>query len=602
MTQLYPQTIVNDVLERSSIVDLVSSYLPLKRAGRNYKACCPFHPEKTPSFIVSADKQIFHCFGCGAGGNALTFVMQYEKVRFREALEALASRCGIPLPEPEKSEYQKSQDNLGKQLLSAYEKACRFYHEVLLNDPGAAAARAYLKKRGISRETAQHFQLGYAPAGWDNLIRHLKTQNLGLSLIEKSGLTAAKEGGGFYDRFRERLIFPIADIKNRVIAFGARVLDNSLPKYLNSPESQIYTKGRHLFGLSISRDSIREKGCAIVVEGYLDMITPFEAGIKNIVASLGTALTAEQVRLLRRYTDNVVMLYDADAAGQMATLRALTLLIKEDVDVKIAKLPHGEDPDSFARQRGREEFEKMIAAAQPIFDYTLDHLLSKYDASTSIGKDKVVREILPTVKKFKNHALRAEYVRRTSQKLGLDEKALWNDLSALKEEKNGDAQDERENSAVEHYRLREIPVTERMLVKLMLEEIHLVDELRRIIDPSDFTQEPLRKIVQFIFNFFSETHVLKPNILMNYLGDEEAIHIISELSTLEIHASSNKAEFIADCVERLKRDKILHQLKTLLSEIQSAQESKDNEALNRLILEYNVLIKQRSPLHGKARS
>lgn len=599
MTQLYPQAIVNEVLERSNIVDLVSSYLPLKRAGRNYKACCPFHPEKTPSFIVSADKQIFHCFGCGAGGNALTFVMQYEKVHFREALESLASRCGVPLPEPEKSEYQKSQDNLGKQLLGAYEKACRFYHDILLNDPAAAAARAYLKKRGISKETAQHFHLGYAPAGWDNLMHYLKTQNFSLSLIEKSGLAVPKEGGGFYDRFRERLIFPITDIKNRVIAFGARVLDNALPKYINSPESQIYTKGRHLFGLSISRDAVREKESVIVVEGYLDMITPFEAGIKNIVASLGTALTEEQVRLLRRYTDNVVMLYDADAAGQMATLRALELLIKEDMNVKIAKLPQGEDPDSFARRGGPEEFEKMITEARPIFDYTLDCLLFKYDATSSIGKDKIVREILPTVKKFKNHVLRAEYIKRISQKLMLDEKALWNDLSAVLEERAPAAQDARESSAVEHYKLREIPVTERVLVKLMLEEMHLVDELRRMIDPSDFTQEQLRKIVQFIFNFFSETQALKPNILMNYLGDEEAIHIISELSALEIHTSSDKTKLIADCVERLKRDKVLHRLKILLSEIQAAQDAKDNETLGHLVLEYNALVKQRSLFHGK---
>ena len=599
MAKLFSDTLINDVLDRCNIVELIQSYLPLKRAGRNYKAPCPFHAEKTPSFIVSADKQIFHCFGCGAGGNALSFLMQYEKVNFPEALEILAQRSGIPLPEPDKSDFQQSRDNLTKNLYSLYEKASRFYLEHLLKAPEAQEARNYLQKRGISKECAQHFKLGFAPTGWDALIQHLKKGGANLSLIEKSGLVVSKETGGYYDRFRNRILFPIVDIKDRIIAFGARVLDNSLPKYVNSPETPIYSKGKNLFGLNLAKDFIRSANQAIVVEGYLDMIAPFESGIKNIVASLGTALTIEQIRLVKRFTDHVVMLYDADPAGEMATLRALELLIKEDMQVRIALMPSGEDPDTFVRKSGLEPFTQMIEAAQPIFDFKLGYLISKYPAHTTAGKDKIVREILPTIKKFPSHTAQTEYIKKTAEKLLVDEKALLEDLKNVSEDNDYEAEGP-QSTAINHYKLTEIPITERMLVKLMLDEIHLVDQLRTMIDPSDFMEEKLRKIVEFIFNFFSEGKEVKPNILMNYLGDEEAINIISELATMEIHDCPNKEKLIEDCVKRLKRDKILYRCQELHRQIQSAQNSGDNNHLNNLICEYNTLIKQRSLIHGEA--
>ncbi len=604
MPKLFPETVITDVLERSNIVELIASYVPLKRVGRSYKANCPFHPEKTPSFIVSSDKQIFHCFGCGVGGNALSFVMQYEKVNFREALEILAQRSGIPLPEPDKSDFQRSREDFSKSLYSLYETASNFFNANLMSDAEAKGARGYLQKRGLSKETAVRFKLGYAKAGWDTLIGHLKSKGSNLSLIDKSGLVVSKDEGGYYDRFRGRVIFPIIDIKDRVIGFGARVLDDSLPKYINSPETSIYSKGKHLFGLSQARDAIRTQDQAIVVEGYLDMIIPFEAGIKNIVASLGTALTADQIRLLKRYTNRVVMLYDADLAGEIATLRALELLIKEDMDVRIARLPKGEDPDSYARKSGKDSFLKMIAEARPIFDYKLEHLLSKYDSTTTNGKDRIIREILPTIKKFKNQTIQAEYIRQLAEKLSLHEEALWEDFKVTEED--GYDNEELESSAVNHYRLTEIPITERMLVKLMLDEIHLVDQLRTMITPSDFIEEKLRKIVQFIFDFFSEGRDCKPNILMNYLGDDEAISILSELATLEIHDCSNKEKLILDCVKRLKRDKILYQRHELQKEIATAQGLGNDEdmitlikKLDHLNKEYNSLNKQRSLFHGK---
>jgi len=455
----------------------------------------------------------------------------------------------------------------------------------------------YLQKRGISKETAEKFRLGYSMQGWDTLIKYLKSKNISLSLIEKSGLVVAKEDSGYYDRFRNRIMFPIVDTKDRTIGFGARVLDDSLPKYINSPETPIYSKSKNLYGLILAKEEIRKKDQVIVVEGYLDMILPFEAGINNIVASLGTALTIEQIRLIKRYTNHVVMLYDADLAGQLATMRALELLIKEDTDVRIAALPKGHDPDTYARQFGKERFLEMIEGAKPIFDYKLDHLLSKYDPQTATGKDRIIREILPAIKKFQNLTLRTEYVKVTADKLKVDEKALLEDLKNTREEEYEN--EKIESSALEHYKLTEIPITERMLVKLMLDEMHLVDKLRKLIDPSDFVEEKLRRIVQFIFDFFSQGRDCKPNILMNYLDDEEAINIISELAALDIHDCPDKEKLILDCVKRLKRDKLAYRCKQLHKEIQTAQSSGNSEILNKLMLEYNTLIKQRSQFHGK---
>lgn len=597
MNNFFSETVINDILDRCNIVDLISSYLPLKRIGRSYKTNCPFHPEKTPSFIVSLEKQIFHCFGCGVGGNAITFVMQYEKINFREALEILAQRSGIPLPQSETSDFQKTKEDFKKNLYSLSEYACQFYHQNLFGVHEANSARTYLQNRGISKETAGHFKLGFAMPDWTALINHLKSKNIQLSAIEKAGLAIAKENGGFYDRFRDRIIFPIVDVKDRIIGFGGRVLDDTLPKYVNSPETPIYSKGKHLFGLNIAKEFLRKTDCAIVVEGYLDMIIPFESGIKNIVASLGTALTIDQIRLIKRYTNNIILLYDADLAGEIATLRTFELFIKEEVNAKIASLPKDHDPDSFVRDFGKEAFLKMILDAKSIFDYKLENLLAKYDPKSSCGKNDIIREILPLVKKFQSQTLKTEYIKKTAETLEVDEKALFEDLKNTK----GDADTyEKINSlAISNYQLTEIPITERMLVKLMLEEMHLVDQLRTIIDPSDFIVEPLRKIVQFIFDFFSEGKSYKPNILMNYLGDDKAIQIISELTALEIHDCPDKEKLIEDCVKRLKRDKISHLCEDMHKQIQIAQKTGNEEILNKLIVEYSGLLKQRSLIHGK---
>ena len=349
---LIPDEIIAQVLDRCDIVELISEYVTLKKAGRNFKACCPFHHEKTPSFVVNRDKQIYHCFGCGAGGNVIGFLMSHDHMDFPSAVRHLAQKAGIAIPE---TSSDASSETMGVRdmVLKANELTVDFFHDILIKGQrGANSAQDYLKKRQVRLETAQKLKLGFAPDSWDGLITFLRSKNISLSIMEKAGLVIPREKSeGFYDRFRDRVIFPIFDLRGKCIAFGGRTMKaESGAKYMNSPETPVYAKREHLYGLHFAKQAIAQKDCAVVVEGYMDFLTPFQAGTENIVASLGTALTSEQIRLIRRYTRNVVMLYDADMAGQMATLRSLDLLVEEDMHVKIALLTSGEDPDSFIQK------------------------------------------------------------------------------------------------------------------------------------------------------------------------------------------------------------------------------------------------------------
>ncbi|MBU1871342.1 MAG: DNA primase, partial [Candidatus Omnitrophica bacterium] len=348
MANYIPENILDDILSRIDIVELISGYFPLKRAGRNLRALCPFHHEKTPSFMVNPQKQIFHCFGCGKGGNVVSFLMEYERMDFIEAVKTLARKTGVELP---KNEASSKSSGLITSLYKVNEFAVKFYRD-FLNSASGAAARTYLSKRSLSNDTVNLFQLGLSPDKWEGLFNYLRTKNASPALLEKSGLVSKGQNQGYYDRFRKRLVFPIFDVKSRVLALGARLLEDApgMAKYINSPESLIYVKGRHLYGLNLTREAIRKEDYAIVVEGYFDCISVFQAGIKNVVASLGTSLTAEQIRLIKRYTRNVIMVYDSDQAGQDATLRSLDMFIQEDMNTRVAILPVNFDPDSFLRK------------------------------------------------------------------------------------------------------------------------------------------------------------------------------------------------------------------------------------------------------------
>ncbi|MDD5097368.1 MAG: DNA primase, partial [Candidatus Omnitrophica bacterium] len=400
MSNLIPENILEDILGRVDIVEIISGYISLKKSGSNFKCNCPFHHEKTASFMVSADRQIYHCFGCGESGNVFKFLMRHERMSFPEAVEMLAKKAGINLPKQDNPKLAEA-ISLNSQLYKLNALVASFY-ELNLQSVSAAAALEYLKKRGINPESIKEFRLGFAGQSWDTLINFLRSKNVSLGLIEKAGLVLAKDGGGYYDRFRNRIIFPIFDNRDRAIGFGARVMDNSLPKYLNSPETPVYVKGRNLFGLNLSKDHIRDLDCAIIVEGYLDFIIPYQEGLKNIVASQGTALTLEQIKLLKRYTNNVVMIYDGDTAGEIATLRSLDMLIEEDLHVKVVPLPAGVDPDTLVRQEGIVSFKNKVEQALSLFDYKLKILKSRHNITEPHDKGKIASEMLSTINKFSN--------------------------------------------------------------------------------------------------------------------------------------------------------------------------------------------------------
>lgn len=587
-----PDNILEDIISRVDIVELISSYIPLKRAGRNFRALCPFHHEKTPSFMVSPDRQIYHCFGCAKSGNAFGFLMEYERLEFPEAVETLAKKVGVSLPQGQKQDSKTA--SLITQLYKINELTALFY-ESNLNSPSGLEAKKYLLNRGINEMTVKLFKLGYASSNWDTLINHLRNKNIHLSLLEKAGLVLAKDGGGYYDRFRDRIIFPIFDIKSRVLAFGARLVPDTgkaagkddSPKYVNSPETPIYIKGRNLYGLNFAKDAIRENDYVVIVEGYLDFIMPYQGGQKNIVASLGTALTIEQARLIKRYTHNVVMVYDADDAGQMATLRTLDIFIEEGMNVKVVSLPEGFDPDLFVRKNGIGNFKEKINQAENLFDYKLKILKSRYSIKDIEAKALISSEMLLTINRFKNAILKAEYVKKLAQELDISEDALLQEINKIKEDKT--YSDTYNQSPAK--KASNVNPTEKLLIKLMLEEEELISHIRERLEPADFQDERTSRIVSLMFNLIEQGKNIEPNRLINYLNDDSISQIICESTLLPEIPSENKENIINDCIQRLKNARLRTKKQHLHEQIKTAQTLGDEEKLHRLMQEFHCLIK-----------
>ncbi|MBI5145247.1 MAG: DNA primase [Candidatus Omnitrophica bacterium] len=564
-----PDNILEDILSRIDIVEVISGYIPLKRAGRNFRALCPFHHEKTPSFMVSPDRQIYHCFGCSAGGNAFGFLMQYERLEFPEAVEVLAKKAGIALPEVTRQDSQTT--SLVTQLYKINELAS-FFYENNLNSSAGHLAKNYLLKRGLKEESIRLFKLGLALDKWDALINYLRSKNISLSILEKAGLALSKEGGGYYDRFRQRIIFPIFDIKSRAIGFGARVLDDTLPKYINSPETPIYTKGRNLYGLNFSREAIRENDFVVVVEGYLDFILPFQEGLKNVVASQGTALTYEQARLLKRYTHNVVVVYDPDKAGELATLRSLDIFVEEEMAVKVVSLPQGFDPDLFVRKEGIKSFKDRISHAETLFDYKLKVLKSRYNVKEVADKAKISAEMLSTINKFKNAVIKSEYLKKLSQAIDVQEDALLAELKKIKTERSY-----AEPSQVDAKKASPINPTEKLLIKMMLEEKELIHQIRQALEPADFQDERLGRIVSIMFDLAGEGKQIEPHKIINYLEDQDLLQVICASTFSPEVSGSDKEKIVNDCIRRLKSQKLNSRKRHLHEQIKNAQELGDEE-------------------------
>lgn len=591
---MIPTEVIDDILDKISIVEVISSYIPLKQAGRNLKALCPFHHEKTSSFVVSPDKQIYHCFGCGAGGNALSFIMQYEKTEFPEALEMLAKKAGIDLSHLKPSPNYPAANTKDK-AYKVNEIAALYYQKNLLSAGAAQQAREYLNQRGISEKIAKEMRLGYAPDKWEALLAHFNEKSINPGLASQLGLVIANDKGGFYDRFRNRIIFPIFDIKSNIVAFGARVLDNSLPKYVNSPETPLYIKGRHLYGFNFSRDKVQELDSCIIVEGYMDFLIPYAYGISNIVASLGTALTREQIRLLKRYTHNMVIVYDGDSAGESAAMRCLDLFIEEGVNVKVASLDKGYDPDSFIRKFGPDAFRQKITDAQGVFSYKLSFLKLHYGIKTIEDKAKIIDEMLVTINKIDNAVIRADYLKKLSEELLVSETVIALQLEKIKRGTPFSRGTSDIKSRIkDSYTLTNKTIAfERLLVTLMLQEEGLAGKLKDLIVVSDFQDKALAEIVTAIFELSNTGKSISANKLLQHFSSPDASSLVCEL-TATYEDINHKEKAIEECVARLKKGAAFAQKHRLSEAIKHAQETNNQEGLLSLLREFNDLVKKKA--------
>jgi DNA primase len=463
------------VKQQADVVRVVGEYVRLKKSGQNFTGLCPFHNEKTPSFAVHPVKQIYHCFGCGAGGDVFKFVMEMDKITFPEAVRAVAEKCGIAVPrERERSPEERRENQLRSSLVELHKEAAAFFVQQLNGTPEGRAAKAYLLDRGLDSEAVARFGIGFAPSGGEALLRLLKPKYPEKAL-ESSGLMSRDQNGRLFDRFRRRVMFPIANESGKIVAFGGRALGDDLPKYLNSPETPIYTKSNVLYHLDRAKETLRQRDFAVLVEGYMDAIAVARAGVSNVVASCGTSLTEPQVKLLGRFTRRVIVNYDPDTAGQAATERSLAILLEQGVEVRVLALPGGKDPDGFIRSEGAAAYTKLLNEAPPYVDYLISRA-RKMDMSTAEGKLRAVNFLLPYVQRIPDRILRSEWATRIAQQLRIEEPVLRESMRKAASERRSEVKARPELIA------RVGKPAERRLVQILIEadefRAQLAEEIR----------------------------------------------------------------------------------------------------------------------------
>jgi len=586
----YPQSILDEIRDRVSIVSYIGEHLQLKKAGRNHKGLCPFHSEKTSSFIVSDEKEIFHCFGCGEGGNIFSFVMKYEGLTFTEAVESLAAREGVVLPKKNQSQGEKERDSQAlqkKKLLFKINKfVAQYFRNNLEKNPQGKVAHNYLKSRGIFDDNStQHF-LGYAEDSWDALTRHLESKNVPLKFVEELGLIRrSQKKEGYYDFFRGRLIFPIISPRSEVLGFGGRILDDKddkeAAKYLNSSDSMIYHKSHSVYGLNVAQGSIRKNDQVIVVEGYMDVLALFEAGILNVVAPLGTALTASQIRLIGRYTKNVVLIFDGDEAGVQAAERSLPSFMEVGVMPKVVLLPEGEDPDDWICSRSKEDFDQLIQNSNSLLDWYIKKK-SLACSNDNSKKFQVVAELEPIFGQIKNSVEYRYYRRLLSDELKIEENDL---LKSLSYEGKSEARSLKENQKGVTGRLR----AEKLLISIMLGYPDFIEEVKNQIEGPTFTDESFRTIFELLVK---ESAVGRVSVgrLYDMVADEELKNSLHSLSIGDDVDSKNVKEMLDDCIKYLEKSRLSNRLKVITEEIKVAENSKDEDAILKLISEKSELL------------
>ena len=553
-----PEDILQRIRDATDIVDLISEHVQLVKKGRNYSGLCPFHDEKTPSFSVDPDRQFYHCFGCGVGGNVFKFVQEIDRVTFVEAVKFLAERAGVALPE--RSGSSREETEAADELYRANDLAQKYFHHLLLNDDAGASARTYLQTRGLTGETIARFGLGYAPPEWDALLKVAGRRGLSPQILERAGLALPRStGSGHYDRFRDRIAFPIANLSDRTIAFGARALQpDQEPKYLNSPETSIYHKGRVLYGLSDTRDAIRRQDAVLVVEGYMDLISLAQAGIQHVVATSGTALTEDHGRLLARFARQVVLLFDGDAAGSTAAMRGLEVILGTGLDARVVSLPAEHDPDTFVQEHGPDALLKRAENAQSVLDFYLEQLAQQHDLSSVEGKAHAIERFKPLLAKPRDAVRRDLLLREVAGRLSVDEQALRHDLQASMRRADGQTtsfnftprQAEGQTTAPP-----DPPRHELEFVGLLLNFPQLIPETVSEFAPDSLTDARTQALCRTLFDHHAHGKAIDLGMIISELEDDSLTRLAAQCAA---------QGFDEEQVERQWRDYLLYFQKSAL--------------------------------------
>ena len=598
---------VAEIRERTDIVELINPYTALKKAGRSFKGLCPFHQEKTPSFVVFPDSQNFHCFGCGKGGDIFTFFMEAEKLDFPETLRELARRAGVDLADA--PGITKESDERRERLLSVIDLAATFFHDLLLNQPAGSAGRQLAEQRGLDRPAIEKFRLGFAPDRWDALLNMLTARGFDAQTLVDAGLAQERQSGGHYDRFRNRLIFPIADRDGRIVGFGARALGDDQPKYLNSPQSELFDKSSLLYGLHLAKDSIKSENRAIIVEGYMDAIAAHQFGHPNVVAAMGTALTESQVGLLKRFSKRIVLALDADAAGQMATLRSLESMPnaldhiespvpdaggiirferKLDAQISILKLPVGKDPDELLRKRP-EQWDALVDQAVPFLDFVIDAVTQDVDLNDPRAKSAAFQRIAPLLRQVGDQVAQQHYIGKLSGRLQISEQVLWSEMRRGQMRAGTQSQISSASKPTAK-RIR----NEDYLTAVLLKHASLTRDFLDVISDDDLLDSRNREIVRLLR--MDGADQVEPEVLLSGLDENVEAHGDEILHLLDGTPSSFPGQVrqaATSALNGIRRERLEFLMRQLQIELASAQQEKDMDTLAALTSQMASLAAQK---------
>ena len=573
----YSDELIEEIRSRNDIVDVISSYVKLTKKGSTYFGLCPFHNEKSPSFSVTPSKQMYYCFGCGQGGNVFTFVMKYENMTFTEAVKFLADKAGISLPEQEYSEEEKKRADLKSQLLDIHKEAALYYYRLLRSDKGQRAYE-YLKGRGLSDETIKNFGLGYSSNYSDDLYKYIKSKGYSDDVLKESGLFTFSEKG-VYDKFNNRVMFPIMDINNRVIGFGGRVMGDGKPKYLNSPETVLFDKSCNLYGMNIARGSRKES--FLMCEGYMDVIALHQAGFNNAVASLGTAHTPRQANLIKRYAKDVYLTFDSDNAGVMAALRAIPMLKAAGLNVKVIDMRPHKDPDEFIKALGSEEYEKRIENARNSFLYQIDRLKDSTDMSMPENKAKFYNDVAKKLLEFEDELERNVYIDAVSEEYMIPKDSLVKSISrmALTYEPQKNKYEAVVSDGEKKVDSKKLPkddgvrAAQKTLITWLIDEPALFKKINGIISEKDFVEKPFDAVATMLFEQLRSGNLNPASIINKFQSEEEQSEVASLFNKglLEGLSLSEKEKTLNDTVIMVKKNSIDYRNSTVtdIAELQS---------------------------------